>query len=184
MTDNLLKLRRLLATMREHFVAGPGFSPEIIEESRRVLSELPDDGAILTEAVLLCPSAHPIRAQARAAVREAGPVWDEALSPLVDLLPWRFTYAPRSDYPDLENKMAWAEIVGPAAPIHSDRVGFGLTVISGGVFYPPHNHPATELYAVASGVSEWTLEGRALRFGHEEICPKGVFEEGGINGGD
>ena len=93
------------------------------------------------------------------AATAAGRDWARALGPIAGRLPWRYGYAPRADAPDLGQRMAWAEIVGPAAPIRSDRVGFGLTFIGRDTFYPPHRHPAVELYGVVSGTALWTLEG-------------------------
>jgi quercetin dioxygenase-like cupin family protein len=79
--------------------------------------------------------------------------------PLADALPWRYSYTSLPDNPGLENRMAWAELVGPKAPFHSDQVCLGLTVIGPHVRYPEHAHPAVEVYYVLSGTARWTAKG-------------------------
>jgi quercetin dioxygenase-like cupin family protein len=73
-------------------------------------------------------------------------------------LPWRYGYAPRGDTPDLDSAMGWAELVGPVAPIVSREVCFGLTLIGPHTHYPPHRHPATELYRIVVGHPHWTVD--------------------------
>lgn len=152
-------LLRLLRVMRNAFAAGLGHSPAVAAEAARVLDALPDGREPVPLATALHPSHHPALDQIPEAARRAGPAWAGALPPVARQLPWRFGYAPRADLPDLQERMAWAEIVGPAAPIHSDRVGFGLTLIGRDTLYPAHRHPAVELYAVVSGTAAWTLGG-------------------------
>lgn len=79
--------------------------------------------------------------------------------PLADALPWRYSYSSRPDFPGIENRMAWAELVGPKAPFHSDQVCLGITVIGPRVRYPEHAHPAVEVYYVLSGTARWTAKG-------------------------
>ena len=70
----------------------------------------------------------------------------QAFQPQLDALPWRYSYAPRPDAPDIGARMAWAELVGPIAPFHSDEVCLGLTAIGPRLLYPPHYQPAVETY--------------------------------------
>ena len=84
-----------------------------------------------------------------------------ALQPVVRFLPWRYNYAARADAPDLARNIAFAEIIGPAAPLRSDFVCLGLTLIAPWTLYPSHRHPAIELYHVLSGTATWTLNGVA-----------------------
>jgi quercetin dioxygenase-like cupin family protein len=86
-----------------------------------------------------------------------------ALVPTVRHLPWKYTYADRADAPDLRQKIAFAEIIGPEAPLRSDEVCLGFTWIAPETLYPMHYHPAIELYHVVSGVAIWTLEGKSHR---------------------
>jgi gentisate 1,2-dioxygenase len=59
----------------------------------------------------------------------------------------------------LGQNIAFAEIVGPAAPFRSDSVCLGLTLIGPETLYPAHRHPAIELYYVVAGIATWTLVG-------------------------
>jgi quercetin dioxygenase-like cupin family protein len=83
----------------------------------------------------------------------------DAIGPVIYFLPWHYTYLPREDAPDLEENVAFAEIIGPEAPFRSNSVCFGLTLIGPKTLYPPHRHPAVELYYVAAGTATWTLDG-------------------------
>jgi len=86
-----------------------------------------------------------------------------AIRPVAFHLPWRYSYAKRSDAQGLEDNMAFAEIIGPEAPYASERVCLGLTLIGPNTFYPPHRHPAIELYYVVAGKATWTADGESLR---------------------
>jgi quercetin dioxygenase-like cupin family protein len=81
------------------------------------------------------------------------------IRPVIRFLPWRYNYPLRDDAPDLEQNIAFAEIIGPEAPFRSDSVCLGLTLIGPKTLYPPHRHPAVELYLVAAGTATWTLDG-------------------------
>jgi mannose-6-phosphate isomerase-like protein (cupin superfamily) len=82
-----------------------------------------------------------------------------AIRPVAFNLPWRYSYDKRDDAPGLEDNMAFAEIIGPEAPYKSARVCLGLTLIGPETFYPPHTHPAIELYYVVSGTATWIANG-------------------------
>ncbi|MDR3054808.1 MAG: cupin domain-containing protein [Zoogloeaceae bacterium] len=82
-----------------------------------------------------------------------------AFLPHLGDLPWRYSYEPRPDAPDIGERMAWAELVGPIAPFKSKKVCIGLTAIGAGLLYPAHNHPAVETYLVLSGTARWTANG-------------------------
>ena len=82
-----------------------------------------------------------------------------AFLPLLNALPWRYSYEPRADAPDIGARMAWAELVGPIAPFHSEVVCLGLTAIGPHLLYPAHRHPAVETYLVVSGTANWTADG-------------------------
>jgi len=86
-----------------------------------------------------------------------------AIRPVAFDLPWRYSYAKRSDAPGLEDNMAFAEIIGPEAPFKSESVCLGLTLIGPETLYPPHAHPAIELYYVAAGTATWIANGVASR---------------------
>ena len=108
--------------------------------------------------------------------RDGGEEVRAALSALADRLPWRFSYAPRADAPDLAERVAWAELVGPSAPIRSDRLCVGVTLIAPHTLYPDHRHPAIELYRVLSGTATWSAAGvaRPVPPGEWVLHPSGV----------
>lgn len=93
--------------------------------------------------------------KALAAAERRVPALAAALRPVAAALPWRYGYAPRADAAGLEHRMAWAELVGPAAPFRSAQVGLGLTLIGPHTSYPPHRHPAVEVYRVVAGTAVW-----------------------------
>lgn len=163
-TETLWTLVRL---MRATFAAGLHYGSEIAAETARVVADVPGRPVALVKP--LVRNSHPSVADLPEAARQAGAAWEAALLPLAKILPWRYGYAPRVDAPGLEHRMAWAELVGPDAPIHSDRVGFGLTFITRDTYYLPHLHPAVELYAVVAGSADWTLEGKTVRRGPEDF---------------
>ncbi|HLO76207.1 MAG TPA: dimethylsulfonioproprionate lyase family protein [Magnetospirillum sp.] len=100
-------------------------------------------------------------AEAVEGTRRYAPALAAALRPLAQALPWRYGYAPRADIPGLERDMAWAEIVGPAAPFRNSQVCLGLTLIGPHTHYPAHRHPAVEAYRVVNGTARWTAGDRA-----------------------
>lgn len=120
--------------------------------------------AAAPEPLTFTPTGHPVIRHLEsvlAAAEDHAPHLAAALRPVADILPWRYGYAPRPDAPGLEHRMAWAELVGPAAPFHSDHVGLGLTLIGPHTYYPPHRHPAVEVYRVVAGIAEWSAVGRS-----------------------
>jgi hypothetical protein len=82
-----------------------------------------------------------------------------AINPVIHFLPWRYSYPPRADAPDLAQNIAFAEILGPEAPLRTDALCLGLTLIGPETLYPAHRHPAVELYLVVAGTATWTLDG-------------------------
>ena len=154
----------LLQAMRDHFAKGQSIKGVIGNTAKSVIDALSDLDH--RKSFVLDPVAewHGVLAHIQAFVAGRGDILNGALAPVVDLLPWRYSYSPRADAPDLGNKMGWAELVGPAAPIYSDKIGFGLTFISPDAHYFSHVHPAVELYARLSGPSLWIKEGVAQEF--------------------
>lgn len=148
-----------IGLLRQHFERRQTGFDAVARELANVLTQL---RAVDYRDGLLEAKTHPV-AQYLAAEKpqKSRSVADvlAAFRPLADALPWRYSYTPRSDNPGLENRMAWAELVGPEAPFHSDHVCLGLTVIGPHVRYPEHAHPAVEVYYVLSGSARWTAKG-------------------------
>ncbi len=151
-------------------------SPAVEDEIRRVLWLL---RGIPPTHGLLTPSDHPVVRHLAPALGEPHPHANDAVAELRELgdhLPWRYGYARREDAPDLGDRVAFAELVGPDAPCRSDAVCLGLTLIAPHTLYPEHRHPAIELYYVISGTATWSAGGRAARAapGAFVLHPSGV----------
>ncbi len=150
-------LRVLLATLRIWFEAGRSLESSIGDELRSVSAALDGVG---NEPSEVRASEHPLvryLPAALEAIRTHAPEVACILGPVAGRLPWRYGYQPTPDAPGLENAMGWAELVGPEAPFRSGDVCFGLTLIGPASYYPPHYHPAMELYRILAGHAEWTL---------------------------
>ncbi|MBT3171251.1 MAG: hypothetical protein HOM52_08910 [Rhodospirillaceae bacterium] len=50
---------------------------------------------------------------------------------------------------------AYAELAGPSGMALCTDVALGLLLIGPDKFYPPHSHPAEEIYLVVAGEAEW-----------------------------
>ena len=91
-------------------------------------------------------------------------------------LPWRYSYPPRpEDAVDLAERIAFAELIGPRAPLTAPGCRAGFTLMAPDTFYPMHAHPAIELYLVVSGHAQWTTPEA------ERIVPPGEFVLHGSN---
>lgn len=67
------------------------------------------------------------------------------------------TWRQNRTYFDTEflKRYAYTELLGPSGLVVCDSVSAGLLVLAPDTFYPPHAHPAEEIYHVISGASEW-----------------------------
>jgi hypothetical protein len=138
-------------------------SDDVGQEAARVLALL---NPLPTLTGIFPKSQHPSTRYLDAALAsgdDATATLVTAIRPVASHLPWRYSYARRSDAPGLEDNMAFAEIIGPEAPYVSERVCLGLTLIGPNTFYPPHRHPAIELYYVVTGEATWTANGSSRR---------------------
>jgi mannose-6-phosphate isomerase-like protein (cupin superfamily) len=97
----------------------------------------------------------------------------EAMAALLGPLPWRYSYPPRPAsliHPvDLGERIAFAELIGPRAPLSAPGCRAGFTLMAPDTFYPLHAHPAIELYLVIAGHAQWTTPEA------ERIVPPGEF---------
>jgi hypothetical protein len=151
------RLQTLLAALRRAFVVETASDPAARDELRRVAQLI---AAIGDQPAELRPTQHPLTRHLSKVLERADQLAPEiagALRPIASELPWRYGYAPRTDAPGLEAAMGWAELIGPQAPIVSTKVCFGLTLIAPHSFYPPHRHPAVELYRIVVGDPLWTV---------------------------
>jgi quercetin dioxygenase-like cupin family protein len=162
-------LASTITALRRHYEQRSHTIDALSIELRRVLALLPAKiGAPLTVSA---KSPHPIARHLDAAYATASHGFDDILVPLRRIsayLPWRYSYAD-ADAPGLGERVAWSEFIGPIAPITSDVVCLGITLIAPHTLYPLHRHPAIETYFVLSGTATWTAAGRA------EKHPPGTF---------
>ena len=68
-------------------------------------------------------------------------------------------------YIDVEflHRYAYTELLGPFGLIHHGSVSAGLLYLAPQTFYPPHAHPAEEVYHLISGRSVWQQGGQPSR---------------------
>lgn len=57
----------------------------------------------------------------------------------------------------------YVEFVGPGRAIQNSSVRVGLLLLGPGLLYPPHVHPAEEVYHVVSGLARWWQQGADWR---------------------
>ena len=155
-TPDAQEFQVLLAALRTCFETGRSHADAIGEEIRKVSAAL---DRVDAQRLDVQPTPHPLvrfLPAALALTRTHAPEVASVLEPIAERLPWRYGYEPRPDAPGLESAMGWAELVGPEAPFGSGEVCFGLTVIGPRSYYPPHHHPAIELYYVLVGHADWT----------------------------
>ena len=154
-----IQVRSLIKSIRAHFAQQPCSDATIARELAHVLTllnRLPASGGDFAQ------SGHAVTRHVEAALNggsETTAALLEKVRPVIEFLPWHYGYAPRNDAPDLGQRIAFAELIGPLAPYRSDSVCLGLTIIGPETLYPCHRHPAVELYYVAAGVATWTLDG-------------------------
>ncbi|MDR2164341.1 MAG: AraC family ligand binding domain-containing protein [Zoogloeaceae bacterium] len=153
-------------TIRDHFarrLATGRETPEVTAELANVLALLETVDFSRVDSEHLSASGHPVIQQLRQLeerrATSATRAIFQAFQPYLDALPWRYSYTPRLDAPDIGTRMAWAELVGPIAPFKSNTVCLGLTAMGPDLLYPLHTHPAVETYLVVSGTASWTATG-------------------------
>ncbi len=49
----------------------------------------------------------------------------------------------------------YADVVGPRGLVPSEAYALGVLLLGPQTTYPPHAHPATEVYCVVGGTAEW-----------------------------
>jgi mannose-6-phosphate isomerase-like protein (cupin superfamily) len=153
------QVRALIANVRATLLQRGSSDDDIAQEARRVLRGL--DPALLHPAEFP-ESQHPIVHTGTPAMANHCPATSalvDALRPVLNYLPWQYNYPERADAPALGERIAFAEIIGSAAPWISPTVCVGFTLIAPHTYYPPHHHPATELYYVLAGNATWDLRG-------------------------
>ena len=149
-----------IAALCRHYDRRAKTADALGQELERILALIP----VETDVALAPPSGapHPITRHIADALTPKSDRIEGILDPLrrvVQVLPWRYGYAPRADAPGLEDNVAWAEFVGPLAPVVSEKVCLGVTLIAPHTLYRLHRHNAVETYYVLSGTARWTADG-------------------------
>ena len=76
-------------------------------------------------------------------------------------LHWRASSKSSVDGPDIAillEKLAVTTIVGPGAPLPSDKVYAGFSLQAPDTYYPPHAHDAEESYWIIGGNGDWKVD--------------------------
>ncbi len=84
----------------------------------------------------------------------------QALMTASDQLEWRASSKCREDGPDIAillPKLAVATVIGPGAPLPSDKVYAGFSLQAPDTYYPPHAHYAEESYWIIGGNGDWKV---------------------------
>jgi mannose-6-phosphate isomerase-like protein (cupin superfamily) len=82
-----------------------------------------------------------------------------SLARILPSLSWRRTYAGAPGLEEFLEGYGYAELVGPGGPVRAPDLRLGVLLLGPGVLYPPHRHPAEELYLVVSGTALWKRGG-------------------------
>jgi mannose-6-phosphate isomerase-like protein (cupin superfamily) len=165
-------MSRELAALARHWLRrGIRRSDHIGVELRRVDPMI--DQAKATNAPMT-PRHHPVVQHLDAALHGFRGL--EALAQSGPLLPWRYGYDPHPSRAGLEDRLAWAEIIGPDAPLQHAALCLGFVLVAPHTNYPAHAHPALELYHVISGRARWTAGGTVedRRPGDFILHPSGI----------
>jgi mannose-6-phosphate isomerase-like protein (cupin superfamily) len=154
-------------------------SPGLTTELANILRLLAEVDFSDVSPAHLVPSRHPVISHLRGLTPPATDMAADdptgasaifrAFLPILADLPWRYSYKPRADAPDIGQRMAWAELVGPIAPFSSHHVCLGITAMDANLCYPAHRHPAVETYLVLHGTANWTAAGIT------RACPPGAL---------
>lgn len=151
-------IQALVDTIRAHF--------QTCRSERRDVGAALDhlratiDAPSATESASAVPPANTAAARYLASALAAGAAGPagaiaSAMARARNELDWHYNYAPVPGQPDLPEKVAFCEILGPQAGLRSDATRLGFSLLGPGTHYPMHAHPAVELYYVISGTARW-----------------------------
>lgn len=81
----------------------------------------------------------------------------EALAPVAGLFHWvqNPNYTAANMGAGFMENYAYADLVGNRGLIGGDGYALGVLLFGPGLTYPPHAHPANEVYYVVGGTAEW-----------------------------
>lgn len=94
-----------------------------------------------------------------------GPMADlvAVVEKIADRLRWvqNPNYVADANMRDFIADYAYAELVGPTGMVISADIALGLLLIGPDKLYPPHRHPAAEVYLAVAGEAAWQRGGEA-----------------------
>lgn len=96
----------------------------------------------------------------------------ERLLPLADKLDWvqNPNYTRKSMGDQFLDNCGYTEIIGSRGLLPDETLALGFLLLGPQVRYPPHHHPATEIYHVISGAGNWWQEDQVV-----QVRPPGSF---------
>ncbi len=86
----------------------------------------------------------------------------QELAALATALEWRRSYTDAEAGARFLERYGYCEIAGDHGPVASTALSAGFLLLGPGTLYPPHRHPAEELYLPVSGVARWQQGGSAF----------------------
>lgn len=84
----------------------------------------------------------------------------EAVLAVKDELHWETVYEDRGDEPDMaafSRNFSYTSLIGPDAPLRTDKIAAGLSLQGRDTYYPPHAHQAEESYWIIGGDGDWKV---------------------------
>lgn len=151
----------IIAAMRALCEAGAARGGEVKEACETLLASVPWHAPLIPSDAVLLPVVRERLEQACRLSGESGTP-ERALADAVAAeglgLAWREMYGEYDDEPDLASfrrVYAYTLLVGPEAPLKSDRFKLGVTLQGPDALYPSHAHRPPELYAVIGGTADW-----------------------------
>jgi mannose-6-phosphate isomerase-like protein (cupin superfamily) len=121
----------------------------------------------LTSASMVEPEARSLPVgrclAAACASAQSGPLANiaDGFASLADRGVWQqnpnYVNAPPS--PDFLEHYGYVEFIGPGRTLHSTLIRVGFLMLGPKTVYPPHAHPAEEVYHVVGGQAQWWRDG-------------------------
>jgi quercetin dioxygenase-like cupin family protein len=159
--DSRADLHRLFAMFADNFAAAATRGEIEAEEFRLFASALRQANGTLVQRP---PRQLPVcrywlKALARAEGTPAATL-AAALRPFDPALQWiqNPNYTAASMGAGFVENYGYADLLGPRGLMLHDQFAVGVLLLGPDTTYPPHHHPAIEVYCVVGGVAEWQRE--------------------------
>jgi hypothetical protein len=107
---------------------------------------------------VLAPHRIPVSAWLERALEHSSPSTGAAcaaLAQVAPLLSWRRNAGYRDA--DFLSRYGYCELLGPAGHRVDPSIALGVLLLAPRTCYPPHRHPANELYVVLAGSAQWRI---------------------------